>query len=601
MSLAYNVIKFTNGKSCVIFDQRTMYAVGPDSSVTPTLSVGTTYRFNDAYLFYASGGNILYMIEGTDTAGNVYKYKSESEVGAGNAGYYINNYKVCTFTPGLGGVYRVCFMIAADGTKYVIRLNWTSGDHGDFINGVNLSDEHFTDNIGGWGRMVKVNFPGSNGVIELKVNDPTGATGSNYFRVFEWGQSYTSYTPIMNLDPQPAPVDDPYFPGNVSGTGGGDRQKQNWSENSDAITLDPMPNQSNYGAVACGLVTIFHPTKPQVKKLADVLWGQGFLNFLQNLVENISDLFISFGMLPFSVTHGSAVEVTWFSYDVGGEVPIGTGIYLDLATSQWLEFDMGSISLTGSDDRIFANDTVLDYSPYSKLGIYLPFIGYQELDIDECRNTVLTLTYRIDLLSGTAVAIITSSSFGKDRALYQFTGNCLTQIPLTSMDAGTMITNAVNIGLAAASAGATEAVASAGDALAQSQFESGGGNLGVDYDRMNMAITSNAARVSNAQGSLVGATVNGVMGMKPNFKHSGGISAAASLFAVKQPYLFLTTPRQSYPDGYGRVCGFPSNIGGVLGGFPGYTVVEDIRLNNLVATSSEVEEIYQLLKSGVIV
>lgn len=597
MSLAYNVIKFTNGKSCVIFDQRTMYAVGPDSSVTPTLSVGTTYRFNDAYLFYASGGQILYMIEGTDTAGNVYEYKSESDVGVGNAGYYINNYKVCSFTPGLGGVYRVCVMIANDGTKYVIRLNWSNSDHGDFINGVNLNSEQFTDNIAGWGRMVKVNFPGSNGVIELKVNDPAGATGSSYFRVFEWGQSYTSYTPIMNLDPQPAPVDDPYFPGNVSGTGGGDRQKQNWSENSDAITLDPMPNQSNYGAVACGLVTIFHPTKPQVKKLADVLWGQGFLNFLQNLVENISDLFISFGMLPFSVTHGRSVEVTWFSYDVGGEVPIGTGIYLDLAPSQWLEFDMGSISLTGSDDRIFANDTVLDYSPYSKLGIYLPFIGYQELDIDECRNTVLTLTYRIDLLSGTAVAIITSSSFGKDRALYQFTGNCLTQIPITSMDAQSMITNAVNIGLAAASAGATEAVASAGDAMTAENLASGK----ITASAAEFQNAQRSAQVSNSEGSLLGATVNGVMGMKPNFKHSGGISAAASLFAVKQPYLFLTTPRQSYPDGYGRVCGFPSNIGGVLRGFPGYTVVEDIRLNNLVATSSEVEEIYQLLKSGVIV
>ena len=148
-----------------------------------------------------------------------------------------------------------------------------------------------------------------------------------------------------------------------------------------------------------------------------------------------------------------------------------------------------------------------------------------------------------------------------------------------------MLSNAVNVGIAAASAGATAAVASAGDALAQSTFESNGGNLGVDYDRMQNAFAANAAKVSNAQGSLVSATANGVLGMKPNFKKSGAVSASASLFNVMQPYLFLTTPRQSMPEGYEKVCGFPCNMGGTLGSFSGYTVVEDIRLNGLVATS----------------
>ena len=169
------------------------------------------------------------------------------------------------------------------------------------------------------------------------------------------------------------------------------------------------------------------------------------------------------------------------------------------------------------------------------------------------------------------------------------------------MDAQGLISNAVNIGIAAASAGATSSVASAGDALAQSQFESGGGNLGVEYDRMQHAFAANAAKVSNAQGSLAGATANGMMGMKPNFKKTGAISASASLMSVMQPYLFLETPRQSFPAGYNKMCGFPCNMGGTLGSFDGFTVVEDIRLNGLVATSPEVEEIYQLLKTGVII
>ena len=384
----------------------------------------------------------------------------------------------------------------------------------------------------------------------------------------------------------------PYDEGGYSEPGGGVPHKQNWSENSDIVLPSPLPSETDYGAVACGLITIFTPSKSQLKKLSEVMWGQGFWNFVQNAIQNISDLFVSLAMVPFTVTAGETVEVTWFSYDVGGQAPIGTGIMLTKAANQWYEFDMGTINLTGQG-RGFATDSVLDYSPFSKLGIYLPFIGYQELDIDECRESPINLLYRIDILSGTTVALITING----RTIYQFTGNCLTQLPLTSMDAQTMLSNAVNIGIAAASAGATAAVASAGDAMTAE-------NLAKDNISATAAELQNAqhaASVSNAQGSLTSATANGILGMKPNFKKSGAVSASASLFNVMQPYLFLTTPRQSMPEGYQRVCGFPCNMGGTLGSFSGFTVVEDIRLNGLVATSPEVEEIYQLLKSGVII
>ena len=415
-------------------------------------------------------------------------------------------------------------------------------------------------------------------IIRVNANPTYNPLNADNAKIF-WG-----YASIVE--------NNPYEEGGYSEPGGGATHKQNWSENSDIVLPSPMPSETDYGAVACGLITIFTPSKNQLRKLSEVMWGQGFWNFVQNAIQNISDLFVSLAMVPFTVTAGDTVEVTWFSYDVGGQVPIGTGIMLTKAANQWYEFDMGTINLTGQGDG-FATDSVLDYSPFSKLGIYLPFIGYQELDIDECRESPINLLYRIDILSGTTVALITING----RTIYQFTGNCLTQLPLTSMDAQTMLSNAVNIGIAAASAGATAAVASAGDAMTAE-------NLAKDKISATAAELQNAqhaASVSNAQGSLTSATANGILGMKPNFKKSGAVSASASLFNVMQPYLFLTTPRQSMPEGYQKVCGFPCNMGGTLGSFSGFTVVEDIRLNGLVATSPEVEEIYQLLKSGVII
>lgn len=380
--------------------------------------------------------------------------------------------------------------------------------------------------------------------------------------------------------------DNPYLDGGTSEPGGGNPDKQNFSDESDLVSADNMPDEGTYGATSCGLVTIFKPSKSQLKHLAEVMWGTNVISFLQNMVENISSMFISLGMVPFNVDAGATVSVQWLGL-------VDTAISLTLAANQWYEFNMGSIALDGTDDRIWATDTVLDYSPFSKLGIYLPFIGYQELDIDECRNHVLTLTYRIDILSGTCIAQIDISG----RTIYQFTGNCLTQLPLTSMDAQSLFTNAVNIGIAAASAGSTGAVASAGDAFTQENVASGRlSDIGGEAQHQQRA-----AQVANAEGSLASATANGMMGMKPSFKKTGAISASSSLFGVMQPYLFLTTPRQSVPEKYQHFCGLPCNMTGKLGDFSGLTVVEDVRLNGLVATSPEVEEIYNLLKSGVII
>lgn len=485
----------------------------------------------------------------------------------------------------------------------VSSINYTTGDYtllyktqgGTTVYTVTLNAFAISSKVGGcdclpW--IGNLNTPGNYSLTAARITYNDNDHG--YYVSSQSGIYPSSLDNAISFWDNVIPVeeDNPYEGGEYSSYGGGDPHKQNWAENSDIVLPSPMPNETDFGAVACGLITIFTPSKQELTKLSEVLWGQGFWNFVQNAIENISDLFVSLAMVPFEVSKGATVEVTWFSYDVGGQVPIGTGIYLTKAANQWYEFDMGTINLTGTG-KGFATDSVLDYSPFSKLGIYLPFIGYQELDIDECRESPINLKYRIDILSGTCVALITING----RTIYQFTGNCLTQLPLTSMDAQTMLSNAVNIGIAAASAGATAAVASAGDAMTAE-------NLAKDKISATQAELQNAqhaASVSNAQGSLTSATANGILGMKPNFKKTGAVSASASLFNVMQPYLFLTTPRQSMPEGYEKVCGFPCNMGGTLGEFSGFTVVEDIRLNGLVATSPEVEEIYQLLKQGVII
>lgn len=347
-------------------------------------------------------------------------------------------------------------------------------------------------------------------------------------------------------------------------------------DDSDDPEPDPLPGISVVGS---GFATIFTPSKTQLRNLAGLFWNETIFDFFQNLVENISDMFLSLAMVPFTVPAGSTVSVRWLGID--------TAVSLTLAAQQFIEFDMGSINLAG-DTRIWRSNSALDYSPFSQLGIYLPFIGFRDLDIDDCRNKVMSLKYRIDILSGECVAIISLNG----AVLYQFSGNCLTQIPLTNEGMQSLVADAVQVGLAI-SAVSSAAGAASGEVAAESAANGGIAEKIGEF--------RGALQTTSAGRQLASTTANAVIGGKPMFNKTGSVSGAGGLLAVRQPYLYLKTPVSAIPDYYRRYCGYPCNKTGKLKSFTGYTVVEDIRLNGLTATAPEVAEIYSLLKGGVII
>lgn len=390
-------------------------------------------------------------------------------------------------------------------------------------------------------------------------------------------------------DPEPYdPGDDPYGPGG-GGSGGGDPYgpgSPDWDPNHDEDTDDPKTDDLPINdAIGTGFATLFTPNKTQLNILAGLMWNKTFLEFVRNLIEDVDNLFVSLAMVPFAVPEGQTVTVKWFAFE--------TGVDLTLAQKQFLEFDMGTINLGGESNRAFAYSTALDYSPFSSIGIYLPFIGFKELDMDEVRNTSVNLRYRIDILSGECVAILRVS--GKD--IYQFTGNCLSQIPITSSSMQSIVSDAVNVGIAAATLGSVAGAAAGATAAEEGAVAAA---TGTSFSSMRELAHTNP-HVARAAGNLASCTANAAMGMKPHISKTGSVSGSAAMMAVRQPYLFVRTPRAAIPDNYGKFCGYPSNLGGRLGDFSGFTVVENIRLNGLVATSSEVAEIYSLLKQGVIV
>lgn len=74
------------------------------------------------------------------------------------------------------------------------------------------------------------------------------------------------------------------------------------------------------------------------------------------------------------------------------------GVTSPYTKSYTSDIDCGSIQI----DETFKS--VMDYAPFSRLTIFLPFIGFQELDVSMVMNNVLHVVYTVDVLSGRCLA-----------------------------------------------------------------------------------------------------------------------------------------------------------------------------------------------------
>ena len=326
---------------------------------------------------------------------------------------------------------------------------------------------------------------------------------------------------------------------------------------SDDITFPSLPNLS---AVDTGMVSLWSPTVQQMLDLTAFLWNADptTISFWKKLIANPLDLIYGLSIIPvdFRATGMDILDGT-------GTVVVGlinTYIAMDKVSRQWLEVDCGSITI----DETWG--AYLDYDPFTKLEIYLPFCGTHPLRIDDFMPGTISLKYVIDLLTGTCVATIKSTKDTDhddvlDSVIYSFQGNCATQIPITAQQFADSVRSSISL---AASIGTM--VASGGTAVP----------------------------------GMLASTVDNVMGIKPGIERSGAVGSSGSLLGVRTPYLILTRPRQAQPERQNTYTGYPSFITEKLSDLAGYTELQEIHLENMTATDTEIAEITTLLKGGVI-
>ena len=329
----------------------------------------------------------------------------------------------------------------------------------------------------------------------------------------------------------------------TSNPGGGTSADPDYNPYSDEIDFPGLPTGG--GAISSGFIRVYNPTGPQLQSVANKLWGNDFVTTVKKIMNDPMEAMISLHSVPFGIATGSNSNILVGNFD--------TEVSAKVVTTQYYTLDCGNISLP----EHWAS--ALDYSPYTTVDIYIPFVGVRPLQIDDVMGRVLNLKYNIDVLTGSAIAMLKCGN----SVLYTFNTQVHAEIPYTMSSYGRLLQSLV--GVAGTAIGAT----------------------------------------AGGAGAIIGGAMGGALGTAMT-KHSdisrgGSLGGAVGVMGDFVPYLILHRPIQSLPANFASKKGYPSNISSTLSSVSGYTVVDKIHLTGIDCTDSERDEIHALLKDGVII
>lgn len=297
---------------------------------------------------------------------------------------------------------------------------------------------------------------------------------------------------------------------------------------------------------ANALFAIYNPTEAQIKSFGAWLWSANFIDQLKKMFNNPSEAII--GLHKVFVTPITGAEQ---NIKVGY---LDSGVASKIVTNQYVTIDCGTITLA----EFFGN--VFDYSPFTDVSLYLPFIGIVKLNNADVLRSTINIVYHADVINGSVLAEVKVNRDGAGGTLYQYTGNCAVQYPLSSGSYMGMITGALSLTVGVATAVATKGVVPA----------------------------------------LLGAGA-GLGRMHNDVERSGGFAGNAGAMGIKKPYLIISRPQTELADKFTTFVGKPSNYTTTIGACKGFTKVDTVHIENVDATSSELDELNQILTNGILV
>ena len=315
------------------------------------------------------------------------------------------------------------------------------------------------------------------------------------------------------------------------------------------------------------MVSVWNMTDTMVQNFASALWSNTLWNAIKDFFTKPTD-----GVIALFTLYGVDVGTGASSQEIkiGGH---GTGVSAIPVTTRYKTVDLGTVNVP----EFYSN--VEDYAPYSSAEIFLPFIGFSTVDVNEIMNSTVNIKYVFDMWTGSLVARIFVTRDGIRQELYNFTGSASVQIPLTDRD----YTSAISSLMLGAFDTAKNVVISGAIAAAA-------------------GATGGAALLPALGTGLIGGmnTLNNhTQGVKNRVQRSGSIGSIYGAMTNKKACIYVKRPIAYNANNYQHYYGFPANWTCTLRDCHGFTRVKDIHLDTVTCTDEERIEIERLLKQGV--
>lgn len=306
------------------------------------------------------------------------------------------------------------------------------------------------------------------------------------------------------------------------------------------------------GTGSGGLWAIYNPTVAQIQNFGKWLWEdpvEGLTqpgDTLKKLFQNPMDAIISLHKIYVTPTTGGSQSIKVGYLD--------SGVSSKIVTNRYVTKSLGAVKITPLNANFMDFDGV-------ELTVFLPFIGMRSLDTSICMGATLSLTYRVDILTGAIVASLTVQKNNISGIVYQWVGNMLESVPLTSANFSQAV-NAV-IGL------------------------------------VGSAVTTIATGGATAP-MIAGAGINAIGSAGTSIQNCGSIGGNAGALASKTPYIVYSIVQTYNPYNWINIKGIPDNVTQTIGSQSGYIEADEIT-GNTIMTDDEYRECEQMFATGVFI
>lgn len=346
-----------------------------------------------------------------------------------------------------------------------------------------------------------------------------------------WAYIYTGDPNLLDKEPDLEPEND------------------EWNDDPDSAVTDNPFHEPTVTAVSCsGACNFYAVTPAELEQFFSWFWNgmvdtiissEGLLAYLSGFFDNLQKCITGIYLYPFEVSHGGSEPIKLGRYSTGSSPVLTKGIE-----------HFGTYKRKVS--RFYNN--FIDFQGYTRVGLYLPYIGYRDIDVNLFMGNTLAVDYFVDYTNGACdVYVSFIDKKGSSCVVDHFSGRMGVAIPY-SLDMGKDL-NRIN-----------------SDAFIGNVVNATKGIVGS-------AVSGNPGGMLTA---VAGAELDQYFGRKVDGDSTHYYSATSNQNILEEPtkiQLVFIRPTYEVPENYGESVGYVENKTRKLGSCNGFTQAHNVRLH----------------------